>query len=87
MSYEVTWARKTFKQLEKLDRSTQKKIILAVTKLADDPRPHNATNLVNRPGEYRIRIGDYRVVYEIQDNRLVILVVAVGHRGDIYNRH
>lgn len=84
MTYTVQWARKTLKQLDKLDRTAQKKIVLAVTKLADDPRPHGAKSLVTRPGEYRIRIGDYRVVYEIHDDQLVVLVVAVAHRRDVY---
>lgn len=84
MTYTVQWARKTVKQLDKLDRTAQKKIILAVTKLADNPRLHGAKSLVTRPGEYRIRVGDYRVVYEIHDDRLVVLVVAVAHRREVY---
>ena len=84
MTYTVQWARKTLKQLDKLDRNAQKKIVLAVTKLADNPRPHGTKSLVNRPGEYRIRIGDHRVVYEIHDHRLVVLVVAVAHRREAY---
>lgn len=84
MTYPVQWARKTVKQLEKLDRPAQKKIVLAVTKLADDPRPHGVQSLVTRPGEYRLRVGDYRVVYEIHDNRLLVLVVAVAHRREAY---
>ncbi len=78
MTYTVQWARKTLKQLEKLDRTIQKKIVLAVTRLADNPRLHRVKSLVTRPGEYRIRVGDYRVVYEIHDDRLVVLVVVVS---------
>jgi mRNA interferase RelE/StbE len=84
MTYSVTWARRTLKQLEKLDRAAQKKIVLAVTRLADNPRPHGVRSLVGRLNEYRIRIGEYRVVYEIHDDRLVVLVVAVAHRREIY---
>lgn len=84
MTYTVQWARKTVKQLEKLDRTAQKKIIIAVTKLADNPRPHGTKSLVTRPGEYRVRVGDYRVVYEIHDDRLLVLVVAVAHRREAY---
>jgi mRNA interferase RelE/StbE len=84
MTYTVQWARKTLKQLEKLDRTAQKKIVLAVTKLAGNPRPRGVKSLVTRPGEYRLRVGDYRVVYEIHDDRLVVLVVAVAHRREIY---
>ena len=82
MTYTVQRARKTVKQLDELDRTARKKIVLAV-RLADNPRPHGAKSLVNRPGEYRIRIGDYRVVYEIHNDRLVVLVVAVAHRREI----
>lgn len=84
MTYTVQWARKTVKQLEKLDRTAQKKIVLAVTKLADNPRPHGVKSLVTRPCEYRIRVGDYRVVYAIHDDRLLVLVVAVAHRREAY---
>jgi mRNA interferase RelE/StbE len=84
MTYTVLWARKTLKQLEKLDRTAQKKIVLAVTKLAGNPRPHGVKSLVTRPVEYRVRVGNYRVVYEINDDRLVVLVVAVAHRREIY---
>jgi mRNA interferase RelE/StbE len=84
MTYAVQWARTTLKQLEKLDRTAQKKIVLAVTKLADNPRPHGVKNLVTRPGDYRLRVGDYRVVYEIHDDRLVVLVVTVAHRREVY---
>ncbi|MGB6165779.1 MAG: type II toxin-antitoxin system RelE/ParE family toxin [Pseudonocardiaceae bacterium] len=61
MTYTVQWARKTLKQLEKLDRTAQKKIVLAVTKLVGNPRPHGVKSLVTRPGEYRLRVGDYSV--------------------------
>jgi mRNA interferase RelE/StbE len=77
VTYTVQWARKTVKQLDKLNRTAQKKIVLAVTTLSRNPRPHGAKNLVTRPGEYRIRISDYRVVY-------IVLVVAVAHRREIY---
>ncbi len=84
MTYTVQWARRTVKQLEKLDRIAQKKIVIAVTKLADNPRPRGVQSLATRPGEYRIRVGNYRVVYEIHDDRLVVLVVVVAHRREVY---
>jgi mRNA interferase RelE/StbE len=54
--------------------------------LSRQPRPHGATRLVGGEGEWRVRTGDYRVIYEIQDNVLLVLVVAVGHRRGIYER-
>jgi mRNA interferase RelE/StbE len=84
VTYTVQWARKTVKQLDKLNRTAQKKIVLAVTKLSRNSRPHGAKSLVTRPGEYRIRTSDYRVVYEIHGDQLIVLVVAVAHRREVY---
>ena len=58
----------------------------AIELLATDPRPPGATKLSGREGEWRVRTGDYRVVYEVDDGVLRVLVVAVGHRRDIYRR-
>lgn len=58
--------------------------MLAVAKLADNPRPHGVKSLTKCPGEYRLRVSDYRVVYEIHDDHLVVLVVAVAHRREIH---
>ncbi|WP_245617013.1 type II toxin-antitoxin system RelE family toxin [Amycolatopsis taiwanensis] len=52
--------------------------------MADDPRPAGAKKLAGGEGEWRVRTGDYRVVYEIRDRVLVVLVVAVVHRREIY---
>ncbi|WP_027942376.1 type II toxin-antitoxin system RelE/ParE family toxin [Amycolatopsis taiwanensis] len=56
----------------------------AIELLADDPRPAGAKKLAGGEGEWRVRTGDYRVVYEIRDRVLVVLVVAVVHRREIY---
>ena len=58
----------------------------AIELLADQPRPSGAKKLMGGGGEWRVRTGDYRVIYEIDDDVLHILVVAVGHRSDIYRR-
>lgn len=55
--------------------------------VGDDPRPPLATLLVGGAGEWRVRTGDYRIIYEIFDQRLVILVIDVGHRRDSYRNH
>ena len=52
--------------------------------LADDPRPPGATPLVGPPGVLRVRTGDYRILYLVEDDRLIVLVVAVGRRREIY---
>ena len=72
--------------MRKLDRSAQRRVHAAIELLADEPRPSGAKKLVGGNGEWRVRTGDYRIVYEIHDNVLVVLVIAVGHRREIYNR-
>jgi mRNA interferase RelE/StbE len=72
------------RQLRKLDPPARRRIQAAVELLGSDPRPAGAKKLVG--GEWRVRTGDYRVVYEIRDDVLVVLVIAVGHRRGIYRR-
>ena len=56
----------------------------AVLKLATDPRPPGARALKDRPGYLRVRVGDYRLIYTIEDDVLRVIVVRVGHRRDVY---
>lgn len=74
------------RRLRTLDAAAQRRVQAAIELLADHPRPSGAKRLVGGDGEWRVRTGDYRIVYEIHDDVLLILVVAVGHRRDIY-RH
>lgn len=72
------------KDLRGIDKKWQKKIILAIEELARDPfGKSNVKKLVNSP-YYRLRVGDYRVVYDIQRSRVMILVVHIGKRGEVY---
>ncbi len=87
MTYRVEVAPAALRQLRKRDRVTQRRVQAAIELLATEPRPSGAKKLVGGGGEWRVRTGGYRVVYEIHDNVLLILVVAVGHRRDIYERH
>lgn len=84
MTYRVEVAPAAVRQLRKLDRVAQRRVQAAIELLATEPRPTGAKKLVGGNGEWRVRTGDYRVVYEIRDNVLLILVVAVGHRREIY---
>ena len=86
MTYRVEVAAAAARQLRKLDRSARRRVQAAIELLADEPRPSGAKKLVGGNGEWRVRTGDYRIVYEIHDNVLVVLVIAVGHRREIYNR-
>lgn len=86
MTHRIELAPPAARQLRKLDPMARRRIQAALELLADEPRPPAATQLVGGGGEWRIRTGDYRVVYEIHDDVLVVLVLAVGHRRDVYRR-
>ena len=85
MLYQIEWTDPADRQLRKLDDQVGKRISIAVSKLATDPRPAAATPLVGHPGgTLRLRVGDYRVVYVVEDDRLIVLIVRVGHRREVY---
>jgi mRNA interferase RelE/StbE len=86
VTYRVEIAPAAVRQLRKLDPAARRRVQAAVELLAADPRPSGAKKLVGGAGEWRVRTGDFRVVYEIHDEVLVVLVVAVGHRKEIYHR-
>jgi mRNA interferase RelE/StbE len=67
-----------------LQGSARKRVGAAIDALASEPRPHGAKALTSMAGVLRVRVGDYRIMYEVQDDRLVVLVIAVGHRREIY---
>jgi mRNA interferase RelE/StbE len=71
------------RQLRRLDSGARKRIDAAILSLAADPRPHGCRKLSGSE-EYRVRVGDYRILYEILDAVLRVLVVKVGHRRDVY---
>ena len=83
MSYEISILRRAQKELAKLPQSDYQRIRNAISNLANNPRPSGCKKLKGRPA-WRIRIGDYRVIYEIRDRQLIIVVIDVGHRRDIY---
>nr|WP_250279714.1 type II toxin-antitoxin system RelE/ParE family toxin [Frankia sp. Cppng1_Ct_nod] len=72
------------RQLRKLDPTARRRVQAVIDLLADDPRPPAARQLVGGAGEWRVRTSDYRIVYDIRDKELIVLVVAVGHRRDVY---
>ena len=86
MTYRVEVAPAALRQLRKLHPTARRRIQAAVELLADEPRPSGAKKLVGGDGEWRVRTGDFRIIYEIHDDVLLVLVIAVGHRRDIYQR-
>lgn len=83
--YALEFAPKAVRALRKLDRSVVERIRAATESLREDPRPAGAKMLTGMHGILRIRVaGDYRVLYTVDDDRLVVLVVDAGHRRQIY---
>jgi mRNA interferase RelE/StbE len=71
------------KELRALEKRTQIRIAKALRPLRSNPRPPGSVKLKGRD-EYRIRVGDYRVIYEIQDDVLIVLLVKIAHRSNVY---
>ncbi len=83
--YTLEFAPKAIRSLGKLDRPIAERIRAATEALRDEPRPPGARMLTGMHGVWRIRVAkDYRIVYTLDDDRLVILVVDAGHRREIY---
>jgi len=82
--YEVTFARSARKELERLARSLQSRVFRRIELLGSNPRPAGCRKLEGAEDLWRIRIGDYRVIYSIDDPRGVVDVNAVRHRSDAY---
>ena len=83
MTCGIEISRSAQKQLARIDRQDHGRIISAIRTLSDTPRPSGCKKLSGRPA-WRIRIGPYRVIYEIHDDRLIVVVVAIGDRKEIY---
>ena len=83
-AYEILLSKAARKQLNTLPIFIHNKIIEDIAALPDTPRPAGCKKLKGQKNAWRIRVGDYRIIYEIEDKQLRILVVAIGHRKDIY---
>ncbi len=84
--YSVEIARRAVKSIARLPYSEQLRVAAAIDLLADEPRPGGCVALVGEESVYRVRVGDYRILYEVIDASLVIQVVRVSHRRDAYRR-
>ena len=88
MKYEVIFSDSALKQLKKLDKYTDKLIMSWIKKNligCENPRVHGKGLTSNKSGYWRYRIGDYRLIAEIQEEKVIILIVNVGHRSKIYD--
>ncbi len=88
MKYTVEYTERAVRSLRKLDPSVRSLIKAWIDKNlidCDDPRIHGKDLTANRSGQWRYRVGDYRILADIQDEKLIILVVEIGHRSKIYD--
>ena len=86
MSYRVEFTTAAARQVRKLPRAARDRVLDAIEDLGEDPRPHGAKKLVGEQTAWRVRIGDYRVIYDIFDSELTVSVVRAAHRREVYDR-
>ena len=84
MTYDIKFAKPVAKQLKSLSPQEQQRIKSKIDALVDSPRPDGVVKLSGEDDLYQIRVGDYRIIYSIQDHKLLILVLKIGHRRNVY---
>ncbi len=84
MSYEVKFSKGAKKQFRKLPLDVQERIQTKINDLAIEPRLNGVKKLQGDDNSYRVRVGDFRVIYELDDDVLIVTVIKVGHRNEIY---
>ena len=82
--YRVDLTRTAAKQLDELPGRDRRRVVAKIDALAQDPRPHGVEKLAGEEAAYRVRVGDYRIVYEIHDDVLRVIVIRIGHRREVY---
>lgn len=82
--YEIEISRTAERQLRRLDRAAQERVTAAMRALARDPRPRGSRKLQGYDDVFRVRVGQYRVLYSISGSTLIIVILKVGHRRDVY---
>lgn len=88
MTYHVELTEQARKALKKMDRQTAMMLTAWIRKNLEgctDPRQHGKGLTANRSGQWRYRVGDYRIIADIQDDRIVILILTIGHRKEVYS--
>ena len=86
MSYTVEFLPSAQRELAALPKDVQRRIASRIDALREDPRPPRARQLQGEDRLYRFRVGDYRVIYSIEGRRLVVVIVKVGRRRDVYRK-
>jgi len=85
-SFNLRWRKSTRKDLRRIPREMVSRIVTEVEKLVEQPLPHGSEKLTGSDHTYRIRVGDYRVVYELLRDAKIVDIQRVRHRKDVYRR-
>ena len=85
-AYRIELTRAAERDLRGLSRDVLRRVDRKIQALSNDPRPHGSKKLEGSANTYRVRVGDYRILYEIEDTAILVLVVRVGHRREAYER-
>jgi mRNA interferase RelE/StbE len=86
MRYEIVIKPTAEKGLDKTPRPLRRRIADALEELRDDPRPEGVAKLAGTEDLWRVRVGDYRIVYEVDDRQATVTILRVAHRKDVYRR-
>lgn len=85
MTYTVD-TRAVKRTIRRLAPDMQRRVLRALAALETNPRPPQSRKLAGHENLWRLRVGDWRIIYTIEDERLIVIIVGVGHRGDVYRR-
>jgi mRNA interferase RelE/StbE len=84
MRYSLEFTTSAAREYRSLDRQVQRRVATKIEELCSNPFPPGAKKLQGEPDHYRVRAGDYRVVYRVDGRRVVIVIVRIGHRREVY---
>jgi mRNA interferase RelE/StbE len=85
-TYEVVLHREAYREIKALPKTVRKQVVEVIDRLAAEPRPPGATQLKGRKGAFRVRVGNYRILYEVHATEVVVYVIGVAHRREVYVR-
>lgn len=85
-SYRIEWKRSVHRDLRKVDQQYIPRVLKEIESLSENPRPPDCQKLVDTERTFRIRVGDYRIVYQIDDRNGIVLIDYIRHRKDVYRR-
>jgi len=84
--YRIEWKKSAIKELKKLDKPIIPRILKLVETLAQDPHPPGSRKIIGARRTFRIRSGDYRIVYSVYEDVLIVQIIRVGHRKEVYRK-